>query len=70
MKLSDKQIDELRNKFLGQKISLTDGDGDKWVGIANFIGHNPFFPSWGLQITIGRTPITNVKIDSIKLYKK
>jgi hypothetical protein len=60
-------VDQLQEQFLGKRISVEDEKGERWVGECQFIGPNPFFPSWGLQVTINRTPVTNVKIKSIHL---
>lgn len=74
--MNDKFVKELQDKFLGKRISVpwtnTTGFGtkipnDTVVGICEFIGPNPLFPSWGLQVTIGRMPITNVDYTKIKL---
>lgn len=69
MRLSPKQISELKTKFLGKKITFRDTNGVKHVGTSDFIGYNEFFPMWGLQITIDRTPITNVNHSTIQLYR-
>jgi hypothetical protein len=67
MQVTDTTAEILKNQFLGKKISLLDSKGIRWVGKCEFIGPNPFIPSWELQVTIGRTPITNVQIKSIKI---
>ena len=76
--MNDKLIKQLQDKFLGKRIKVpwvnTSGFGikrpdDCVVGICEFIGPNPNFPSWGLQVTIGRMPITNVDYTKIELVK-
>jgi len=67
--ISQEAIKELQDKYLGKKISIKDNLNRVWVGECNFIGNNQFFPSWELQVTIDRTPITNVKVKSIRLAK-
>jgi hypothetical protein len=62
-------VQHLQETFLGKKISV-ENDKGKWSGVCQFIGSNPFFPSWGLQVTLDRTPVTNVKLKSIQLYDK
>ena len=66
-KLTDEQLQELRDKFLNKKISVIDGQGEKWVGNCQFLGYNPYMKSWGLQVTLDRTPVTHIDPNSIKL---
>ena len=65
-KMTQQEIDDLKRKFQGERVSLVDGKGEKWVGQVYFIGYNPYFPSWELQVTLDRTPITNVDPKSIR----
>jgi len=65
--ISQEIVNQLQEQFLGKRISVEDGKGKTWVGECQFIGHNQYIPSWGLQVTISRTPITNVKIKWIEL---
>lgn len=65
-KMTQQEIDDLKRKFQGERVSLIDGKGEKWVGQVYFIGYNPYFPSWELQVTLDRTPITNVNPKSIR----
>jgi hypothetical protein len=74
--MDDKLIKELQDKFLGKRISVPwvnkTGfgiviDGEVVVGVCQFIGPNPTFPSFGLQVTIDRMPIRNVDYKKIKL---
>ena len=69
-RLPDDVLKHLEETFKGKRISFEDSKGQTWIGECYFIGHNSFFPSWGLQITVDRTPITNVKLSSIKLLEK
>jgi hypothetical protein len=64
--MTQQEIDDLKRKFQGERVSLIDGKGEKWVGQVYFIGYNPYFPSWELQVTLDRTPITNVNPKSIR----
>jgi len=75
-RLTDQQIKELQDKFLGKKISVPSNKytgfgmrSDFTVGKCKFIGYNPHLPSWGLQVTLDRTPIRNVDHIKIKLYE-
>ena len=59
-------IKELNDRFPGKRISVENNKG-KWVGNSTFIGNNEHFPSFELQVTLDRTPVTNIKINLIKL---
>lgn len=63
--LREEQIKELKDKFIGKRISVI-GDGGRSIGTCDFLGYS-HFESWGFQVTIDRTPVTNVKINSIHL---
>ena len=65
-KMTQQEINDLKRRFQGERVSLIDGKGEKWVGQVYFIGYNPYFPSWELQVTLDRTPITNVNPKSIR----
>lgn len=67
--IPQKIIDILKEQFIGKRVSIEDGKGQKWVGNLDFIGYNSFFPSWGLCATINRTPIQGVKVKSIHLHQ-
>jgi hypothetical protein len=67
-KLSDEELQLLKDKFLNKKISVIDGNGEKWVGECQFLGYNSFIKTWGLQVTLNRTPVTHVDPKSIKLF--
>ena len=79
MKLNEQQIKHLQDKYLGKRIrvpySNNTGFGivrkdDFLVGKCEFIGYNPFFPSWGFQVTISRTPVINVDPSKIQLINE
>lgn len=58
----------LEEQFLGKRISVKTKTGNI-AGICQFIGNNEFFPSWGLQVTVSRMPLTNVEIKNISLIE-
>jgi len=62
--------DKYREKFLGKKVVVIDSKGEEWVGRCEFIGFNPYLPSYGFQVTINRTPITNVDPFKVELWSK
>jgi hypothetical protein len=62
-------LNELQLRFLGKKISVEIKDSKPVIGVCEFIGHNPFFPHWGLQVVIDRYPLTNVDVKSISLVE-
>lgn len=65
-RMTQQEIDDLKLKFEGQRVSLIDGKGEKWIGQVDFIGYNSYLPSWDLQVTLNRTPISNVDVKSIR----
>lgn len=76
MKLNNEQIKALQDKFLGKRIRIpcnnTTGfginvPGSTVTGVCFFIGYNPHCPSWELQVTLNRTPYTNVDHTKIEL---
>lgn len=66
-------IKELQDKFLGKRIRVpwnsaySYRDSDTVTGICTFIGINEHFPSWNLQVTVDRLPLTNVDHTKIEL---
>lgn len=56
----------LEDKFLGKRVMVKTKIG-KIGGVCQFIGNNEYIPSFGLQITIDRMPITNIQIQDITL---
>lgn len=68
-RLSDIEVKDLQTKFIGNKIHVIDGKGERWVGKCDWLGYNENIPSWDFQVTMDRTPLRNVKIDSIKIVE-
>lgn len=66
--ISEETLENLRLLFIGKKVQI-EGDGGEHVGWCQFIGYNKNLPSWNLQVTLSRTPVSNVKLSSIKLYE-
>ena len=54
------QLIELEH-ILGQRVRVTDIDGQQWHGELQFVGTNEFFSSWGLHCTVNRTPGIRLK---------
>jgi hypothetical protein len=67
-KLTKVEVDLLKEKFYGKRIFVDTPKGS-YAGMCTFIGYNEFFPSWGFQVTIDRTPITNVDPKKIGLFE-
>jgi hypothetical protein len=65
--ITQEQIDAMRQKFMAKRISFENEKGEKWVGKCEFLGYNDFFPSWGFQVTVDRTPVQHVKPNTIRL---
>ena len=65
--LPQEVLQELEDQFLNKRISVDIENDKSIIGVCEFIGHNPFFPHWGLQVVVNRYPITNVSIKSIHL---
>jgi hypothetical protein len=74
--LTKEQLKELKEKFYGKRVEVPiqkrkDGMGSSSkltvIGECQFIGYNDMFPSFGLQVTLDRMPITNVDHTKIKL---
>lgn len=57
---------EQGQQLLGKRVLVKTKTGDVG-GIMEFLGYNDMFPSWGLQITIGRMPIQNISLSDIKV---
>ena len=78
--MDEKFVRFLQRKFLGKvvKVPWVNNTGfgfkrenDYVVGVCKWIGPNPYFPSFGLQVTVGRMPIRNVdykKIETVDDY--
>lgn len=76
-KVSEEEIQEARNKFIGKWVIVKDAIGKTTIrennniaGEITFIGYNAMFPSWGLCATVGRTPLQNIKLENIKLHER
>jgi hypothetical protein len=54
-------IDQMSQSLVGKRVQYRD-----ITGVCDYFGYS-FFESWGLQITLGRTPISNVDIKLIKV---
>ncbi len=65
MKFDDQKY---RDKFLGKKVRVIDSNGEEWIGKCEFIGYNKYLPSYGFQVTVNRTPITNLNPDNVSLW--
>ena len=57
---------EQGQQLLGKRVLVKTKTGEVG-GIMEFLGYNNWFPSWGLQITIGRLPIQNISLSDIKV---
>lgn len=56
-------------KLIGQKVFLTKNDLTIG-GTLQFVGPNEHFPSWGIQATIDRMPVTNIDLNKLKVQPK
>lgn len=56
-------IEQMSQSLVGKRIFYK-GIG----GICDYFGYS-YFESWGLQLTIGRTPISNVDISKIEIME-
>ena len=73
-KITDKELDAAREKFLGKRVIITDLFEDlpkhrknMIGGKLTFLGYNENFPSWNLCATVGNSPFQDIKIENIKL---
>ena len=69
-KLPEEVLKHLEETFKGKRISVKGNGGETYVGNCYFIGYNPNLPSWGLQVTLDRFPISNVILSSIKIVEE
>jgi len=80
-RLTDDTIKAMRAMLLGNRVKVTGcksknlmADGTynfgNVVGECTFFGYNPHFPSFGLQITVDRMPLTNIDISQIELLEE
>jgi hypothetical protein len=56
-------IDQMSKDLVGKKVRFK-----KEIGKCDYFGYS-FFESWGLQITIDRTPFSNVDIKDIEVIE-
>ena len=72
-RIPEETIEEIRQSLIGKRIHVqytdTKGKRKEAEGICQYFGYNKFFPSWKLQVTIGRTPITHLELSDIKLIE-
>jgi hypothetical protein len=69
-RLTEQQVQKLKDRFMGKRISFETDSGEKWTGTCQFLGYNPYLPSWEFQITVDRTPCSHVNPDTIKLVEQ
>lgn len=61
---------ELAQLLIGKRVQVKGNTPPElYGGILTFIGPNPYFPSWGIQATISRMPISNIDLNSLKEIK-
>lgn len=73
-RLTEQQIKELQDKYTGKTVQLSGisyqgRDLGTVTGESYFIGYNQYLPKFGLQITINRTPYTNINLKNLKLVE-
>jgi len=61
-RIVEDQINFIRETLIGKRIRARD-----IIGVCEFFGYNEFFPSWKLQVTIGRLPVTHLELSDIEL---
>jgi hypothetical protein len=77
-RLTDDTIKAMRAMLLGNRVKVTGCKSKNLmpdctynfgnvVGECTFFGYNPHFPTFGLQITVDRMPLTNINISQIEL---
>jgi hypothetical protein len=69
-RISEQQVQKMKDAFMGKKITFETVSGDVWVGKCQFIGYNQHLPSWGFQVTIDRLPCPHVKPETIELVEE
>ena len=65
-RLNEQQVQKLKDKFMGKRVSFLDKKGERFIGQCEFIGYNDFLPSWEFQITINRMPVSHVRPETIR----
>ena len=66
-KIPEETITDLREQILNKRVKIQLNDGSFLCGICEFFGYNKLLPSYGLQITINRTPVTNINLKNIEI---
>jgi hypothetical protein len=61
-RIANEQITFIRETLIGKRVRARD-----IIGVCEFFGYNEFFPSWKLQVTIGRLPVTHLELSDIEL---
>jgi hypothetical protein len=61
-RIANEQITFIRETLIGKRVRARD-----IIGVCEFFGYNDFFPSWKLQVTIGRLPVTHLELSDIEL---
>ncbi len=70
-RIPQEQIELLRESLVGKMIGVhftfLNGKRTYTRGICQYFGYNDFYPSFKLQVTIDRTPITHLELSDIEL---
>jgi hypothetical protein len=72
-KIDEPQLKMIQEQLVGKRVRLKGYKNigpfpnSDIVGNCDFIGYNPHFPTFGLQITIERMPCINIKLSQISL---
>lgn len=61
-------IAEANATFKGKRVAVRDDKGEWHAGLLNYVTTNQF-ESWGIIAYYGRTPITNVDLNTIFEYQ-
>jgi hypothetical protein len=75
-KIDEIQMVVIQEQLIGKRVRLKGhknigpSPNSDIVGNCDFIGYNPHFPSFGLQITIDRMPCTNIKLSQISIEEQ
>lgn len=67
--IPEETITQFKEEIMGKRVQVWTEKTGKVTGICAFFGYNRHFPSWGLQITLDRMPITNVELKNIKIVE-
>lgn len=61
-------LEEAQKLYVGKRVVVKNAMGkDSVAGLCTFLGHNEMIPSWGIQITIDRTPISNIQLEQLSV---